>query len=479
MYYTVKTMLDHGKSISSIARDLGIDRKTVRSIRDRIKNGEIKTPMIKKFSKLDPYKEIILDYIDQGLSAVLIYEKLAQDKNVDITYSGVKKYVRKLRGPKHPYVPIVSPPGKEAQVDFGYAGYFTNGIKKVKVWIFCMRLSYSRYDYYELVTDQSILTFIRCHIKAFEYFGGVPEIVKIDNLKAGVFEANFYEPEIQHEYAFMLSYYGSCPIPCRVRKPEEKGKVESGIKYVKNNFLKGLGTKDLSEAKEKLRDWMNNKCNKRVHGTTRKVVAEEFYKREKACLLKLPNERYETYVVEKRRVNRYGHISFKYNYYSVPHEYIGEEVSIKAGRDILKIYSKDYTEIALHPLNKGTGNFITNENHISEIKRRKNAAYYEGKCKEIGDGAVAFLNNLKSFKPNEYHRLIQGVISLRRYYTSSQIDAACMRADRFGCYSFKSVKRICEQGLFEVPADTDISVTGGGYGNELSSYDKLNREGAK
>ena len=92
---------------------------------------------------------------------------------------------------------------------------------------------------------------------------------------------------------------------------------------------------------------------------------------------------------------------------------------------------------------------------------------------------INFLNNLKSFKPNEYHRLIQGVISLRRYYTSSQIDAACMRADRFGCYSFKSVKRICEQGLFEVPADTDISVTGGGYGNELSSYDKLNREGAK
>jgi len=180
-----------------------------------------------------------------GLSAVLIYEKLAQEKNVDITYSGVKKYVRKLRGPKHPYVPIVSPPGKEAQVDFGYAGYFTNGIKKVKVWIFCMRLSYSRYDYYELVTDQSILTFIRCHIKAFEYFGGVPEIVKIDNLKAGVLEANFYEPEIQHEYAFMLSYYGSCPIPCRIRKPEEKGKVESGIKYVKTISLKVLKLKVL------------------------------------------------------------------------------------------------------------------------------------------------------------------------------------------------------------------------------------------
>jgi len=103
-----------------------------------------------------------------------------------------------------------------------------------------MRLSFSRYDYYELVTSQNVPTFIRCHINASEYFEAVPEIVKINNLKSGVLKANFYEPEIQHEYANMLSYYGSNPITCKVRRPEEKGKVESAIKYVKNNFLKSL-----------------------------------------------------------------------------------------------------------------------------------------------------------------------------------------------------------------------------------------------
>ena len=99
MYYTVKTMLEHGKSISAIARDLGIDRKTVRKIRDRVKNGEIKTPVMKRKSKLDTYKEEIIGYLEKGFSGVLIHQKLTE-KGVDISYSGVKKYVRKLKGPR-------------------------------------------------------------------------------------------------------------------------------------------------------------------------------------------------------------------------------------------------------------------------------------------------------------------------------------------------------------------------------------------
>ena len=471
MYYTVKTMLEHGKSISAIARDLGIDRKTVRKIRDRVKNGEIKTPVMKRKSKLDSYKEEIIGYLEKGFSGVLIHQKLTE-KGVDISYSGVKKYVRKLKGPRDTYVPIVSPPGKEAQVDFGYAGYFNYGGKKVKTWIFCMRLSFSRYDYYELVTSQNVPTFIRCHINAFEYFGAVPEIVKIDNLKSGVLKANFYEPEIQHEYANMLSYYGSSPITCKVRRPEEKGKVESAIKYVKNNFLKSLETKDLETARKKLKEWMENTCNKRIHGTTRKIPAEEFKNKEKPCMISLPAKRYETYVIEKRRVNRYGHVSYRYNYYSVPYKYVGEEVTIKAGRDILKIYDREHNEIAVHPIDKNTGNFITREEHIPKRKQRRTSEYYEQQCIQIGMGAVSFFRNLKSHKPNEYHRLIQGVLSLRRYYSDSIINSACIRADKFGCYSFKSVKKICEQGLFETPAEIDTSAIGGGYGNNLRDYDR-------
>ncbi len=473
MYYAVKVLIEQGKSIAGIAKELGIDRKTVRKIRDKVSGIGVKTPVMIKGSKLDPYKDEIIFYIERGLSAVLICEKLIAERGVDITYSGVKKYVRKLKGSKHLHIPIVSPPGKESQVDFGYAGYFNDNGKKVKVWVFCMRLGYSRYDFYELVTDQSVPTFMNCHIHAFEYFGGVPEIVKIDNLKSGVLHANFYEPEFQHEYVSMLLYYGSHPLACRVRKPEEKGKVESAVKYVKNNFLKSLDTKDLNIAKKRLIEWMENKCNMRIHGTTRKVPRRAYLEEEKPYMLKLPINRYETYVIEKRRVNNYSHISFKYNYYSVPYKYIGEEVSLKAGRNILRIYSQDYTELAVHPLHNGAGNFITNETHFPSNKKRRNTAYYEQRCNSIGADVLRFFINLKHNKPTEYHRLIQGIFSLRKLYSDYKINAACKRADMFGCYSYKSVKRICEDGLFETSNNTDISVTGGGYGNDLRVYDEL------
>ena len=127
-------------------------------------------------------------------------------------------------------------PGEEAQVDFGYLGLTYYKGKKRKTWVFNMRLSYSRLDYYEIVYDQRVETFIQGHINAFYYFAGIPQYVKIDNLKAAILKANFYEPIYQELYKNFAYHYGFHPLPCRVRRPNDKGKVESGIKYVKNNF---------------------------------------------------------------------------------------------------------------------------------------------------------------------------------------------------------------------------------------------------
>ena len=275
MYYTVKTLLEAGKSISAVARELGIDRKTVRKIRDKVKDG-IEVPKVKRRSILDPYRALITEYLnEEGLSGVLIHKRLVEEYNLTVSYNCVKKYLRKLRPPEGAYVPIISPSGFEGQVDFGYAGYFMKDGKKVKCWVFNMRLSYSRYDYYEIVRNENVSTFINCHIHAFEFFGGAPETIRIDNLKSGVLLANFYEPVIQTHYANMLKHYESNPITCRVRRPEEKGKVESGIKYVKNNFIKGLKNKDYYDVRGDLDKWVNE-ANKRIHGTTRKVPCEQF-----------------------------------------------------------------------------------------------------------------------------------------------------------------------------------------------------------
>ncbi len=115
-------------------------------------------------------------------------------------------------------------------MDFAYLGRFEDEERRRKVWVFGMVLSSSRYSHYELVLDQCVTTFLGCHIRAFENFGAVPKTVKLDNLKSGILEANFYEPIIQADYPEMLAHYGSAPVACRPRRPQDKGKVESGMK---------------------------------------------------------------------------------------------------------------------------------------------------------------------------------------------------------------------------------------------------------
>jgi len=472
MYYTVQTLLKRGKNISQIARELGIDRKTVRKIRDKVKEGKVSSPKYSRKSILDPYREEILEYLSEGLSAVLIHQKLIYRYKLSVSYSCVKKYVRKLKGKSGVYVPLISPPGEEAQVDFGYIGYFYDAKlgKKVKSWVFCMVLSFSRYKYYEIVQSQDVSTFLRCHINAFEFFKGVPRTIKIDNLKSGVLQANFYEPTIQREYANMLYYYKSSPITCKVRYPEEKGKVESGIKYVKNNFFKSLKEKDFHKVKDLLKDWQENVCNKKIHGTTRKIPFEQFKEKEQKKLLKLPVERYEIYEISDRIVNRYGHITYRYNYYSVPHNYVGKKVHIRSNGRILKIYNETHEEIAVHTLSNTTGEFITKESHNPKLKRTD----YASKSFSKGEHVYEFYKKLSQEKPHHYQRIMNGIFNLCKRYGEEVVNLACKRANEYNSLSYLSVKNICEKGLYkEKGISSDGSVRCDGYSNDLRGYDLL------
>ncbi len=117
-------------------------------------------------------------------------------------------------------------PGEEAQVDFGYIGTLAlQDVRRKKAWVFTMELSYSRHMYSQIVFNQRVQTFIDCHKRAFNYFGGVPENVKIDNLKAGILEADFYEPTVQRSYAAFAAHYGFHPEPCRIYTPTDYPEV--------------------------------------------------------------------------------------------------------------------------------------------------------------------------------------------------------------------------------------------------------------
>ena len=472
MYYTVKTLLDKGKSLREISQLLGINRKTVTKIRDQCKTGIMKIPEQKRIKKLDGYQEIISGFIEKDFTAKIMHHILQEKHGLKIGYSTLAEYVSGLK-PKEVYVPYNTAAGEQAQVDFGYFGKFDKDGKKVKVWVFSMILSYSRYAYYEVVTNQKTDTFIGCHINAFEYFRGVPETVLIDNLKAAVLSANFYEPALQQNYSEFLNHYKSAPLTARVRRGQDKGKVESGIKYVKNNFLKTVEHSDFYKLKEELENWNNNVCNKRIHGTTRLVPEKVFSDEEKNILTPLPERRFEIFKIEKRKVKPNAHVSFQLNYYSVPFAHAGQEITLKSNRKILKIY-KDFELLCVHEISESQGKYITKEEHKPPYKQRKSETFYKEKALKTGENVLLFLLKLQTEKPHHWHRLISGIFSLRKFYSNPVIDAACKRACDFNALSYKSVKNICETGLYKSDYDTNKNIENAqGFNHELSKYDKL------
>lgn len=307
MYTTIKTLWEIGKNKTQIARATGHDWKTVDKAIKAIEAGKGEPQMKSKPSIIEPYKEKVVELLEMGLNGKRIHEEI-RARGFRGTYSAVKKYIRKLKARENIFVRIHTLPGKEAQVDFGYVGKTKDDEGRTrKTWVFNMRLSYSRMDYYRKVYDQKVETFIICHIKAFEHLGGIPEVVKIDNLKAAILEASFYEPVYQRMYKDFAYYYGFKSIPCRIYHPNDKAKVESGIKFVKEGFFKGRQFLDGKDCDDKL-DFWTQKANMRIHGTTRKVPVEVFEEEEKQKLLPLPTKRYRLSKVGTRVVYHDCHI---------------------------------------------------------------------------------------------------------------------------------------------------------------------------
>jgi len=471
MKYTVKTLLKKGYSQRAVSRELGISRKTVKSFFDEIQIGEVQVPKIKKTKKLDKHKEQIKEWYQMGLTGVLIQEKLLKEKALKVSYASVSRYLSQFKIPEV-YIPLIAKPAEEGQVDFGYLGRFIKDGKTVKVWCFSMVLSHSRYSYHCLVTNQSVDSFIRCHIKSFEYFGAVPDTCKIDNLKAGVITPNFYEPTIQIQYAEFLEYYNCVPITARVRRGQDKGKVEAGVKYVKMNFLKRVEHTDFYKLEKELLDWTTNICNKRLHGTTKKIPVNVFKDSEKKEMYSLPVKRYEILKIEHRKANNYAHISYKNNLYSVPYIYIGKKLIIKSNDTILKIYD-DAKEIALHQICKKQGEFITRDEHAPPEKQKKTEEMYREKATRFGSETIRFLEKVKKEKPQTWIQIIRGIFSLKKNYHPNIINLACKRALEFQIYEYSTVKNICKNGLYDKRKE-NLSVNNtSGFTVNLKKYDDL------
>jgi transposase len=279
-------------------------------------------------SDCEPFRDLIVAKLEQQLTSQRIWQDLIADHNFTGKYDSVKRFVRRIGHVRPlPFRRMECGPGEEAQVDFGTGALviLPNG-KRKKTNVFRIVLSHSRKGYSESTFTQTTEDFFRCLENAFAHFGGVPKTLVIDNLKAAVKHPDWFDPELTPKVQSFCQHYGTVILPTKSYTPRHKGKVEGGVKYVKNNGLKGRTFVSLDEQNQHLAQWEASVADTRIHGTTKKQVGKLFHDVEKSCLQPLRQDRFPEFREARRMVNRDGHVEVAKAYYSAPPEYLGREV---------------------------------------------------------------------------------------------------------------------------------------------------------
>jgi transposase len=421
-----------------------------------------------------PFEEIIQNKLDQNLSGQRIWQDLVDEYGFDGSYSSVKRYLHRLgNSTPLPFRRMECEPGQEAQVDFGSGAWIVRDGQKRRAHVLRVILSHSRKGYSEAVFKQNTENFIRVLENAFHAFGGVPQTLVIDNLKAAVKNPDWYDPELNPKIVEFARHYNFVFLPTKPYTPRHKGKVESGVKYVKNNALKGRWFTSLAEHNQFLARWERRVADTRIHGTTRKQVAKRFKEVEQPALLPLARERFPFYSEGKRKVNRDGHIEVAKAYYSTPPEYLGRQVWVRWDSHLVRIYDEQLRQIAVHARVQ-PGKFHTDRNHlaaekISSIER--GVEYMLGRAIRLGNQAGQWANQMIRVRGIEGVRVLQGFLSLSKKHPAEVINQASQTALKAGCFRLRPLRQLCRrrsQELEQLSFNDDHPII-----RPLSEYQKL------
>ena len=285
-------------------------------------------------SLVEPFRERVKALQDQGVEGQAIWQLLVDEQQFAGSYSSVKRFLRRLAPPDtRATLRLEADAGAEAQVDFGFAGQLLDpeSARVRRAWVFVMVLAHSRHQYAEVVFDQTIATWLRLHRAAFDFFGGVPRRIVLDNLRAAIVHAALYDPEVQRSYRDFAEHYGFLIAPCRPRTPQHKGKVEQGgVHYVKRNALAGRAFRDVHDANRHLLRWCVEIAGRRTHGTTKRLPLEVFDQVERAALGPLPPTAWELTEWKRAKLHADCHVVFDGAYYSAPHRLLGQRLWVAA-----------------------------------------------------------------------------------------------------------------------------------------------------
>jgi transposase len=364
-FMNIRDLKQQGWNVSAIATQLNLDRKTVRKYLLEAPQGykrENPAPC-----KIDPYRPFLRERWEAGVHNARKLLDEVRDRGYDGGYSQLKLAVTPWReeGRERAFVRFETGPGEQSQMDWGHFGNWGGR----RLYGFALTLSYSRMRYIEFTQSQDIHHLLCCMVHGFRYFKGVTESVLTDRMKTVLLDQTGDELHFHKKFLEFAAYYGFVPRVCRPYRPETKGKIESTVRFVKQNFWPGISFLSLADLNQQAHVWME-KVNHQVHSTTREVP-----------YLRLPHERlllieeqpdYDTSYLEDRRVAKDCMLSYRGNRYSVPCRFAGKTLLVRepvtVGR--IEIYS-DVKVIAEHRLAEGRGVMVSDPAHYEELSEKR------------------------------------------------------------------------------------------------------------
>ncbi len=393
------------------------------------------------------HRDVIEVGLARGRNAMAIWQDLVDGHGFAGSYESVKRFVRKLRGKQAPEARVVieTAPGEEAQVDYGTGPMVRDEHtgKYRRTRLFVLTLGYSRKAVRLLVFQSNSQTWAELHEQAFRRLGGVTKVIVLDNLREGVLTPDIYDPTLNPLYRDVLKHYGAVALPCRVRDPDRKGKVERAVGHAKNTPLKGLRFESLPEAQTYLDHWEQRWADTRIHGTTKRQVAAMFAE-ERPALLPLPIEPFRYYQYGTRTVHLDGCVEVEAAYYGAPPGWIGRQLQVQWDAFRVRLMNPDTGQLLREHLRQARGRHrINNEDRPKKTPSSTTALL--ARADKTGSQIGALCRGMHAKDGETAVRRILGVLSLAKKYGPATVEDACAAALEMHVCEYRFVRRYLER----------------------------------
>ncbi len=448
-----------GLTITQTARVLGLHPQTVSAWSRRSRFEPRRSPP--RGSALDPFKPRITRLLDtHPYSAQQIFQRLREEG-----YRGgvtiLRDYIRRIRPPKRPvYLKLHFAPGECAQVDWGTYGTVTVGNTSRRLSFFVMVLAFSRQMFVEFTVSQTMEHFLACHEHAFAALSGVPSKIMVDNLKSAVLQRLAgAAPVFNPRYLDFARHHGFAIVACNVARANEKGRVESGVGYVKKNFLHGLELTDFSAVQAAAQLWLDSIANVRIHGETQKRPVDLLVQ-ERAALRPLNPHPYDVAHTSTSVASSQFRITLDTNHYSVPAAYAHRRVTVKAYPDRVCIYF-DNQLIARHSRRYGRHQDIEDPDHAKGLVAQRSHAREQRLMLHflsLSPDAQAYYDGLEQRRLNARNHL-RKILALAEIYPTDAVARAISDGLAFQAFSAEYITNILETRARALPEAGPLQLT--------------------